>query len=633
MQLTPLKKLLTSLSLAGLLAGITAETQAAFSISASKSAGGTLTHYTVDTDAGLVFKVRAYDNKSSTQSAGDIQSLIYNGVEYTSQSRGTQINSGFDWIWTVPVAISAVDVKAELIDANGNATPVTIPSAGQTTTDYASDFIKFTITSNAPATATSVQKTLTHYYIVKRGEANIYMGTHFTAEPEGQALVRFIARVPAGALPNGTPAGNNPTSLTSYGTWAYDNRGTNVTTESGDVFGFNSGTYAGETRSKHYANKRLKDWSYIGGTGPNVGMYIVRGNNEGNSGGPFYRSLSAQLGGENELTYIVNYGEAQTEPYRFNILNDYTLMFTNGSEPAPVDNSWFSKMNLLGYVAPENRGAVSVSTITGRDPKFAYTVGFSNATAQYWADVNPATGTATSTGMIPGTYTMKVYKNELAVNTSTVTVGAGETTTTAPISVTVDPLAASTRSFYTNLGDPSLTPALFRIGEWDGTPTEFINGDKLTIMHPSDVRMSSWNPPAYNVGSSTPKTGFPAYQWKGINNPITVNFKLKASQVSAASTYRVRVGITTAYANARPQIKVNGWASGWTAQTPQPSTRTLTVGTYRGNNYTFSFTVPADKLIAGNNVLTLEPVSGSGFPTGYLTAGYSIDAVDLIKTP
>ena len=44
--------------------------------------------YTVDTGAGLVFKIRRTDNGVSTQSAGDIASLVWNGVEYQDQSRG-----------------------------------------------------------------------------------------------------------------------------------------------------------------------------------------------------------------------------------------------------------------------------------------------------------------------------------------------------------------------------------------------------------------------------------------------------------------------------------------------------------------------------------------------------------------
>ena len=65
---------------------------AAFSLSTSTD------FYTVETNAGLTFSIRRTDNGSSTQSPGDIASLKINGVEYQNQSRGSQINSGFDWL-------------------------------------------------------------------------------------------------------------------------------------------------------------------------------------------------------------------------------------------------------------------------------------------------------------------------------------------------------------------------------------------------------------------------------------------------------------------------------------------------------------------------------------------------------
>ena len=71
--------------------------------------------YEVDTGAGLVFKVRAWDNGASTQSKGDISSLVYQGVQYADQGRGTQLNSGFDFLYS---NVSAVDVQAEMISAS-----------------------------------------------------------------------------------------------------------------------------------------------------------------------------------------------------------------------------------------------------------------------------------------------------------------------------------------------------------------------------------------------------------------------------------------------------------------------------------------------------------------------------------
>jgi Rhamnogalacturonan lyase B, N-terminal len=42
----------------------------------------------------------------------------------------------------------------------------------------------------------------------------------------------------------------------------------------------------------------------------------MRDRNEGGSGGPFYRCLLNQFSEDQEIAYIVNYGEAQTEPFR-----------------------------------------------------------------------------------------------------------------------------------------------------------------------------------------------------------------------------------------------------------------------------------------------------------------------------
>ena len=542
-----------------LLAATTTATAAASSFGLAQDAN----FYTIDTGAGLVFKVRRLDNGVSTQSAGDIASLVYNGVEYQNQARGTQVNSGFDYLYK---GVSAVNVDAAAVG---------------------SDVVKVTVRAG----------NLTHYYIARRGEAKIYMGTYFTSEPDTLNLARFIVRVPIARLPNG-PA---PSDL----------RGNSGAIESGDVFGMPNG----ETRSKHYSNMRLKDWQTIGATGPNVGLWIVRDNNEGNSGGPFYRSLLNQgTDTDQELTYIINYGEGQTEPLRTKILNTYTMVFTDGAAPGPIDTSWLGALGLTGWIGPEARGAVSGKAITGRDPRFAYTVGFANATAQYWAAADPADGHFTSAGMIPGTYTMKVYKNELAVDTRTVTVTAGGIADAGTVAVT---------------GDPAGAAALWRIGDWDGSPAEFLNGGKVTTMHPSDVRMAAWTPGDYVVGTSAAATGFPAYQWKDVNGMLTVRFNLRQSQIAPL---RLRVGITAAFAGGRPKAQVNGWVSANPPASTQPSSRTLTVGTYRGNNTLYTFDIPASELVVGQNVLTLTAISGSS-GIRFLSPGYSYDAIDLIPTP
>jgi rhamnogalacturonan endolyase len=519
--------------------------------------------YTVDTGAGLVFKIRRTDNGVSTQSAGDIASMVYNGVQYQDQSRGSQLNSGFDFLYT---GVSAVSVSA---------------------TTVGTDTIKITVRAGD----------LTHYYLARRGQPNIYMGTHFTTEPSTLGLARFIVRVPIAALPNGPVAS--------------DIRNNSGAIESGDVFGMANG----ETRSKHYSNIRLKDWRYFGATGPGVGLWMVRDNNEGNSGGPFYRSLINQATSTNqELTYIINYGEGQTEAFRPGILNTYTMSFTGGGAPATLDTSWFAGMGMTGYVPASARGGIAGVGIGNRTTNHSYTVGFANATAQYWVDADSANGHFDSRGMIPGTYTMTIYKNELAVDTRSVTITAGGMTTLNTINIA---------------NDPGSTAALWRIGDWDGTPLEFRNGAKVSTMHPSDVRMASWTVPDYVIGSSNAASGFPAYQWKDINNNTVIRFNLTSGQIR---NYTLRAGITVAAAGGRPKIAVNQWQSANPAASTQPKTRTLTVGIYRGNNTTYSFDIPASALVVGQNTVTLTAISGTT-STGWLSPGYSWDAVDMIPAP
>ena len=516
-------------------------------------------YYQVDTGAGLVFKVRRTDNGSSTQSAGDIMSLVWNSVEYQNQSRGSQITSGFDYLYS---GVSAVTVTAAVVNTS---------------------YIKVTVKAG----------NLTHYYMARSGYPHIYMATYFTSEPDIHGLVRYIFRIPATVLPNGpTPS---------------DIRNNTGAIESSDIFALSNG----QTRSKHYSNMRVKDWSYIGATGSGVGMWVVRDNNEGASGGPFYRCLLNQCGSDQEITYIVNYGEIQTESFRTGILNAYTFVATSGGTPSTsIDTSWFGNMSLSGYLAASGRGKVAGVGLSGRDTAYTYTVGFSNSTAQYWCTAASSNGAFSCSGMRPGTYTMKIYKNELAVHTASASVTAGGTTTINTLTIT---------------GDPSSQSVLWRIGNWDGTPTEFRNGSSITTMHPQDPRLASWNPGTYVVGSSS-ASSFPCYQWADINSAQKIQFTLTAAQAAVART--VRVGITVAYANARPDITVNSWNSANASASTQPSTRSLTVGSYRGNNTTYTFAVPASAFVTGTNTLTLSPISGSG-STKYLSAGYSIDCVDL----
>src|SRR5690606_957753 len=100
-----------------MLAGASMQAQAAFGVTTTKDASDRIVSYTIDTGAGLVFKVRGHPNDTSTTSPGDLSSIVYNGVEFQDAGRGTQVNSGYDWIYTDQ---TGVEVKAEVVDANGN---------------------------------------------------------------------------------------------------------------------------------------------------------------------------------------------------------------------------------------------------------------------------------------------------------------------------------------------------------------------------------------------------------------------------------------------------------------------------------------------------------------------------------
>jgi rhamnogalacturonan endolyase len=145
------------------------------------------------------------------------------------------------------------------------------------------------------------------------------------------------------------------------------------------------------------------------------------------------------------------------------------------------------------------------------------------------------------------------------------------------------------------------------------------------VRHPSDSRNASWGPVTFAVGA--PASSFPAAQWKdSVNNPTTVTFNLTAAQIAA---HTIRIGITAAYAGGRPQIQVNSWNSSNPAASTQPNSRSLTIGTYRGNNTTYTFSVPSTAFVVGTNTLTINVISGSS-GTAFLSPGYSYDALDML---
>lgn len=424
--------------------------------------------------------------------------------------------------------------------------------------------------------------TLTHYLSTRRNDNTIYMATNISAEPTVGEL-RWITRLQSGRF-------------TSVPVPSDIRNGTAI--ESTDIFSVN-----GQTRSKYYGKQQARELTVRGVTGSGVGVFMAYGNRESSSGGPFFRDIQNQTGTDSEVYNYMNSGHNQTEPFRAGVLHGpYALMFTTGSTPAVPDMSWMSGLGLAGWVS--SRGAVS-GRVAGVTTGIPALVGFRNATAQYWATPDSA-GNFVSPAMKPGSYTQTLFQGELEAATRSVTVTANTTLTGQNIT--------------SALANPA---TIWKIGQWDGTPLELKNGANLLQMHPSDTRNASWGPVTFTVGSAA--NTFPAAQWVAVNNPTTIRFNLAANQVTA---HTVRIGITAATAGGRPSLTVNSFNSAGPAPSSQPSSRSLTIGTYRGNNAVFTFNVPASAFVVGTNTMVIHVISGSS-GTGFLSPGYSYDAIEL----
>ncbi|MDX3450641.1 rhamnogalacturonan lyase B N-terminal domain-containing protein [Streptomyces sp. ME02-8801-2C] len=509
-------------------------------------------NFVVNTGASLVFKI--------SKKTGDLTSLVYRGKEYEGYGgRHSHVESGL------------------------GASTVTVRQSGSTI------LVK------------AVHGPITQWYAARSGQNNVYMWTNkadasFTA-------TRFIVRLKPGMFPN---EGSD--------SWI---EASDKIIEAGDVWRRADGT----THSKHYSGKRVIDYDHIGFTTGSVGLWIVPSNHEKASGGPFYRSLLRHSNDKGAGLYeILHYNQAQTEKERFGLQGPYVLAFTDGGAPAAslaagrLDTSWVDGLGITGWVGAAGRGKVAGVGIKGMDAKHPYTVGFANADAQYWAKAASGTGAFSCKGMLPGAYTLTVYKGELAVHTTPVTVKAGGTTTLHSITVT---------------GDPSTARTIWRLGDWDGTPGEFKNAKLMTYAHPSDARAAKWTGNV-TIGDGSSAATFPAYMWSGVNDGILVYFRLTAAQAAAAHT--LRIGVTDAFSGGRPRVTVNDWVSPVPTATAQPSTRSLTTGSYRGNNRTITYSVPRSAWktdVSQYNVLKINIVSGSS-GTAFLSPGTSFDCLDLL---
>ncbi len=483
------------------------------------------------------------------KSNGNLQSILVNGTQLQKNPRGSHINSGF-----------------------GKAT-VTAQTLGD-------DRILVTVKSM-----------VTHYYAFKKGEPAVFMAT-WAATCPNPGEMRFIARLDSKALNQGNV--ERPGDDTSA-----------KAIESKDIFIMPDG----RTTSKYYSGVKFIDDKIHGSRGSNIGAYFAIGSYESSSGGPFFRDINSQTAGDTEEIYFYQFsGHAQTEPFRENQLHGpYALCFTDGPPPQMPAMGWMSTLDLKGWVA--QRGRVT-GNASGLIPGVPYTVYLSNETAQYWTRVG-ADGKFATTSMKPGTYTMRLMRNELAVAKSEITV--------------------ETATVTASLTDPGLPDYLWRLGLPDGTPLGFRNAAKMGDMHPSDKRHEPWGPLNFIVRDAVPTNlnDFPAAQWSDVNNRNTITFNLTPDNVKDRV---LEIGITVSHAGSRPILRVNGQWSSRDPRAPQTyQSRSITFGIWRGFDHLFTYQIPKSAFKAGSNTISIENLSGSGGYGGFLSHGFVYDYIALRK--
>jgi rhamnogalacturonan endolyase len=57
----------------------------------------------------------------------------------------------------------------------------------------------------------------------------------------------------------------------------------------------------------------------------------------------------------------------------------------------------------------------------------------------------------------------------------------------------------------------------------------------------------------------------------------------------------------------------------------------MTIGTYRGNNVTYTYDVPASAFVSGANTLQVDCISGSSSTYVYESPQISFDCIDLLN--
>uniref|UniRef100_K3WI88 rhamnogalacturonan endolyase n=1 Tax=Globisporangium ultimum (strain ATCC 200006 / CBS 805.95 / DAOM BR144) TaxID=431595 RepID=K3WI88_GLOUD len=440
---------------------------------------------------------------------------------------------------------------------------------------------------------------ITQYYFFRPNENVIYMGTYHDASlalPE----LRFLARL------------DRTTVATGIEEATLD--GTVGAIEAHDVYAKSDNT----TRSKFYSGRPFIHDQIHGVRGDAAGVYFVISEQgyESSSSGPFFRDINNQCTEANELTFYMNSDHTRTEEYRCGFHGPYALMFTDGPTPASpsmVDFDFFQDLTMTGFVNGEQRGEVHGSVVDPNDVlgvNDTVVVGFANANAQYWTELAVGERQFMSPLMKEGTYTMVVYKKQLVVASASVNVDIGN--------ITVQDIQVS----YTPISN-----VIWQIGEWDGTPEGFLNADKIHSMHPSDARMAPWEPLMFNADSDE-DAQFPLAQFRGVNDPLTIQFNLTEEQTLTSRT--LNIGVTFAQGSARPSIRVNDKWSGPVLTSGAVKTRGVTRGVTTGNYMLYEYTIPVTALAIGTNRIALGIASGTTDPAEpFLHAAVVFDALAL----
>ncbi|KAF4321452.1 hypothetical protein JM18_003333 [Phytophthora kernoviae] len=435
-------------------------------------------------------------------------------------------------------------------------------------------------------------------YLFRPNENAIYMGTYHTTDLD-LAELRFLARLDRTALNNGMSSASEIDGMSAI--------------ESTDVYADDEDI----TASKFYSSIQFIDDKVHGVTGDAGGVYFIMSDYayEASVGGPFFRDINNQCTTANELTFYMFSDHTRTENYRYGFHGPYALVFTNGTTPSTsdVDFDLFQDLGLTGFVTEDKRGTLT-GTITDDTDVLGSSnviVGFSNDDVQYWVSMDSGASTFTSPLMRAGRYNTTIYKEQLAVSSDSVLITAGATKTQT-LDVTYE-LASS---------------PIWRIGEWDGTPTGFLNAANIHTMHPSDSRMSTWESLTFTPGTDD-DSAFPMAMFRAVNDPITLSFTLTSDQ--AADDRTLKIGLTLAQSSGRCSVSVN---SDWTADVPSSvavKTRGVTRGVTLGNYKLYEYAIPSSTLVTGTNSIELSIASGSTDPDEkWLSASVVFDALELV---